>query len=89
MSERIDPHGWTTVSAGTHPQNEPDDIPLINTELEFLRDFFDAWESFQVIASSDCHRDKKQLAAQNLVNAATCVRNWRKPNNLLQPEENG
>lgn len=57
----------------------------INAELEFLRDFFDAWESFQKIAHSDCHGDKKQLAAQNLVNAANCVRNLRSPVQGLVP----
>lgn len=87
MNERIDANDWVTAPKQGDPPYQP--TPLINTELEFLRDFFDAWESFQTIASSDCHGDKKQLAAQNLVNAATCVRNWRKPNNILQPEENG
>lgn len=61
------------------------DTPLINIELEFLRDFFDAWENFQVVAHSDCHANKKQIAAQNLVNAANCVRNLRSPVQGLVP----
>lgn len=61
------------------------DTPLINTELEFLRDFFDAWESMHSIMETSASHQKQAMAAQNLVEAANRVRNFRKPVQGLVP----
>jgi len=60
-------------------ETKPIPIPLINAELELLREFFETWESFHETANSPTTKAKKEMAAQLLVEAAQRVRNYRNP----------
>lgn len=62
---------------------------LVDHEKEFLSQFFDAWEEFQRIAGGAVTKEKKQIAAQNLVNAANLVRNFRNPVQDLASKQHG
>lgn len=52
-----------------------------NTELELLREFYDAWLRFHAIKNDRIHRRTKELAAQEIVDANHAIQRFRKPNN--------
>ena len=51
-------------------------------ELEFYKHFFETWDAFQT-ACAGSSVSRKQQAAQDLVQAADLVRNFRDPLSLM------
>jgi hypothetical protein len=48
-------------------------------ELQFYKHFFETWDAFQTTMAESNSPLKKQQAAQDLVQAADLVRNFRNP----------
>lgn len=49
-----------------------------SVELELLRAFYDSWRAFHKIPRDKLHRNKRELAAQAMVDAANAVAAYRK-----------